>query len=272
MGTRRARRESAQSRGTRSSLALVGVLALAGLLFTVNSQVSREHGVRGEGDLAGLVADEGELVRDLTAQVDALRTEVESLTDELDSSAAPPVVAIGAGRIAVSGPGLTVELDDAPTDAPLLPGVHPDDLVVHQQDLEAVVNALWSGGAEAMTVQGKRVQTTTVIRCVGNVLLLEGQVYSPPYVISAIGEPETLRAALDASPAVARYREWADAVGLGWFVTAPGQLDMPAAEGGSELRFARVPADVDVFAAALSGGPVPEETDRLADGFGADGR
>jgi len=124
---------------------------------------------------------------------------------------------------------------------------------VHQQDLEAVINALWAGGAEAMAIQGRRVVATTVVRCVGNVLLLDGQVFSPPYVVSAIGDPEVLRAALDASPAVGRYREWVDAVGLGWSVTSSNELELPAVQGAGELRFARVPAEVDVFEAAGTG-------------------
>ncbi len=253
------RRERVRARGSRTSLALVGVLALAGLLFAVNSQVSREHAARHDGDgLAGLVAEETELVRQLTADAEALRTEVDTLTDGLDDSrpgAGPQVqaAAIAAGRTPVTGPGLTVTLDDAPADAPQPPGIHPDDLVVHQQDLEAVINALWAGGAEAMTIQGQRIVSTSAVRCVGNVLLLEGQVYSPPYTIAAIGDPEALRAALDASPAVGIYREWADAVGLGWSVSGPAQLELPAHEGGAELRFARVPDDVDVFAADTPG-------------------
>lgn len=254
MGTRRARQQRARSRAPRSSFMLVAVLALAGLLFTVNSQISRE-GSRPDGGLPGLVADEAELVRQLTADVDALRSEVDRLTDALESPGTPTspdahLMAISAGRTPVTGPGIEVRLDDAPTDSPPPPGVHPEDLVVHQQDLEAVINALWAGGAEAMAIQGQRIVSTSAVRCVGNVLLLEGQVYSPPYVVTAIGEPTALRAALDTSPAVATYREWADAVGLGWSVADVASLDLPAYEGAGELRFARVPDGVDVFAAA----------------------
>ena len=81
---------------------------------------------------------------------------------------------------------MTVALDDAPPQArsrPLPPGIPsptPDDLVVHQQDIQGVVNALWAGGAEAMTLMGQRVIATTAVRCVGNTLLLHGAVYSPP--------------------------------------------------------------------------------------------
>lgn len=251
MESRRARREQVGGRAPRASLAIVAVLALAGLLFTVNSQVSKERSSRFEGGLAGLVAEETDVVRQLTAQVEALSGEVDQLTSQLDDS--PEVPESGprsAGRIPVTGPGLVVTLDDAPADAPVPPGVHPDDLVVHQQDIEAVINALWAGGAEAMAIQGQRIVGTSAIRCVGNVLLLHGQVYSPPYEVSAIGDVEGMRAALEASPAVGIYREWAQAVGLGWSVQGPVTLDLPAHEGGSELRFARVPAGVDVFAGA----------------------
>ena len=56
------------------------------------------------------------------------------------------------GLTAVSGPAVTVTLDDAPSSV-AANGIEPDLLVVHQQDIQAVVNALWSGGAEAMTIQ-----------------------------------------------------------------------------------------------------------------------
>src|SRR5690625_6014343 len=72
-------------------------------------------------------------------------------------------------------------------------GVEADDLVVHQQDMEAYINALWAGGAEAMMLQDQRVVNGSSFRCAGNTLLLEGRVYSPPFVITAIGDPEELR-------------------------------------------------------------------------------
>ena len=95
----------------------------------------------------------------------------------------------------MTGPSLTVTLDDAPRTADQLPpGATPDDLVVHQQDVQGVVNALWSGGAEAMQIMDQRVIATSAVRCVGNTLILQGRVYSPPYTITAIGDPTRLRA------------------------------------------------------------------------------
>ena len=68
-------------------------------------------------------------------------------------------------------------------------GADPDDYVIHQQDVQSVVNALWAGGAEAMMLQDQRVISTSAVRCVGNTLILQGRVYSPPYVITAHRQP-----------------------------------------------------------------------------------
>ena len=113
----------------------------------------------------------------------------------------------------VAGPAVSVTLDDAPASVSD-EGIDADLLVVHQQDIQAVVNALWSGGAEAMTIQGQRVIATTGIKCVGNTVVLHGVPYAPPYVVSAIGEPAKLRAALAESPALQVYRQYVDAYAL----------------------------------------------------------
>ena len=57
-----------------------------------------------------------------------------------------------------------------------------NDYVVHQQDVEAVVNALWAGGAESMMIMDQRVLFNSAVRCSGNVLLCRAK-YSPPFTI-----------------------------------------------------------------------------------------
>lgn len=147
-----------------------------------------------------------------------------------------------AGLQAVRGPGLTVSLDDAPR----LPRGEtrrgdptPDDLVVHEQDVVGVVNALWAGGAEAMTIMDKRIIATTTVRCVGNTLFLQDEVYSPPFVIRAVGDPERLRSALDASRPVQAFRQAVQAWGLDYGVSTETELAMPAYDGALTLVHAR---------------------------------
>ena len=94
------------------------------------------------------------------------------------------------------GPGLIVTLTDAQRDADgrFPRDASPDDLVVHQQDIQAVLNALWSAGAEAIQMQDQRIIATSAPRCVGNTLLLNGRTYSPPYTITAIGDVAAMQA------------------------------------------------------------------------------
>jgi uncharacterized protein YlxW (UPF0749 family) len=119
-------------------------------------------------------------------------------------------------------------------------GTSPDDVVVHQQDVQAVVNALWAGGAEAMQIMDQRVVSTSAVRCVGNTLILQGRVYSPPYEITAIGDPERLAQALDDSPGVGVYRYYADTYGLVYQTSAHTRTRMAGYDGALELMHAKV--------------------------------
>jgi uncharacterized protein YlxW (UPF0749 family) len=151
-------------------------------------------------------------------------------------------IADAAGLVPMRGPALKVTLDDAPRadDGSLPSDANPDDLVVHQQDVQAVVNALWAGGAEAMELMDQRVISTSAVRCVGNTLILQGRVYSPPYVVTAIGDIVRMRRALDESPEVQLYREYVNSFGLVYEVRELRNPLIPAYEGGLGLRSARV--------------------------------
>jgi uncharacterized protein YlxW (UPF0749 family) len=120
-----------------------------------------------------------------------------------------------------------------------VPPPTPNDLVVHQQDVQAALNGLRAGGARALSVMGQRVIATTAVKCVGNTLLLNGRVYSPPFVLAAIGDPDQLRAGLDAEPGVEIYRQYVAAYGLRLTVTASDSLHLPAFTGAVALVKAR---------------------------------
>jgi len=126
-------------------------------------------------------------------------------------------------------------LDDAPDDALAAAGKDVSELLVHQQDIQAVANALWAGGAEAMTLMGQRVISTSAVRCVGNTVVLHGRVYSPPFVVSAIGAVPALKMALDQEPGVEFFRTFVDKYGLGYSVSTARRLRLPAYDGPLEL-------------------------------------
>lgn len=131
---------------------------------------------------------------------------------------------------ALEGQGITVTLSDSQKWEQVAKeeGVNPNDYVVHQQDIEAVVNALWSGNAEAITIQDERLLPTSAIKCVGNVLLLNGKQFAPPYKISAIGDPDTMKDAIDSSESIKIYKQYVEADGLGWQLTTNTLLHFKA--------------------------------------------
>ncbi len=230
------------------------VCAVAGLLAATSVATSHGHQLAGQrDDLPGLVSDRQSAVAALDRRATALRKRVDAEAAAASSGDAQLQQArreeaqagSAAGLPAVSGGGLTVSLDDAPRSArgrPLPAGVPeptPNDLVVHQQDVQAALNGLRAGGARALSVMGQRVIATTAVKCVGNTLLLGGRVYSPPFVLSAIGDPDQLRAGLDAEPGVEIYRQYVAAYGLRLTVTSSDALHLPAYTGAIGLVNAR---------------------------------
>ena len=225
------------------------VFGLAGLLFATSFQAARGTDLRSDRGLPGLIDTANRDVAAKSSTIEKLQNELDALT----AAAAPSdgrivpltgtinLLAPHVGTRAVQGPALTVALTDSNRSmANLPPSIRPDDLVVHQQDVQAVVNALWRGGAEAMMIQDQRVIATSAVRCVGNTLILQGRVYSPPYVISAIGKIDALTEALDKDPQVTIYKEWVDAVGLGYRVTTEGKATFPAYSGPVSQSVAKV--------------------------------
>jgi uncharacterized protein YlxW (UPF0749 family) len=232
------------------SLLVPVVALLAGLLFSMSAQTAQGTALRDDRNpqLSSLIADRQRQLEQQARQAAALRRQVDELTNLAGGSDADiaeqqlraDARRAAAGLSALHGPGLTVRLDDAVRrpDGSLPQGASPDDLVVHQQDVQAVVNALWAGGAEAMTIMGVRVIGTTAVRCVGNTLLLNGRVYSPPFVVTAIGDPDRMRASLDESVGVRAFREAATAFGLGYQVKPETDVTLPGYDGLTSLQYA----------------------------------
>jgi uncharacterized protein YlxW (UPF0749 family) len=133
---------------------------------------------------------------------------------------------------------LSVTLNDAPRNQVIPPAIGPNALVVHQQDIQAVVNALWAGGAEAMSLQGQRVIATTGIKCVGNTVVLHGVPYSPPYRIVAIGDQQSMEAGLDASDYIDNYKLYVVRFGLGYSVVPLAHVELPAYAESPDLNYA----------------------------------
>ncbi|SOB82910.1 Uncharacterized conserved protein YlxW, UPF0749 family [Streptomyces sp. 1331.2] len=225
------------------------VFALAGLLFYISAQTARGTDLRTDNSLLSL----GDVIRQRSAQnqqaqsqLADLQARAQDLTEQQGSNPADVArldgLRVGAALEPLQGGGLSVTLNDAPPNATArIPGVPEpgvNDLVIHQQDIQAVVNALWRGGAEGVQVMDQRLISTSAVRCVGNTLLLQGRVYSPPYVVKAVGKTDALRSAVESDPTIRTYLKYVQAYGLGWKVQESGDLTLPGYSGTTELRSA----------------------------------
>lgn len=222
------------------------VWAAAGALCVTSALSAAGTDLRaGATDLPQLVTERSRQVAAVRAEQRELRREIAALSADLDDAEVDAAAAeverrsAAAGLTPVRGDGMVVALDDTPRDAEVPADIDPNLLVVHQQDIQAFVNALWAGGAQAVSLQGQRLTTTTGIKCVGNSVVLQGVPYAPPYRIVAVGDVESLQSALAGSDAVRRYREYVRYADLGLDVAVQDDLLVPAYAGSTDLALAR---------------------------------
>lgn len=227
-----------------------GVFALAGLIFFTSFNTAKGTDIRTDASLlklSDLIQERSHNNGELDESNGSLRRDVEALAERDDGSTKAEDDKLAAledraGTQKLKGEAVTVTLDDAPPNAtaklPGYPEPQPDYLVIHQQDLQAVVNALWKGGAQGIKVMDQRLISTSAVRCVGNTLILQGRVYSPPYKIQAVGDPGKLKQALADSKAIQNYMVYVNVYGLGWNVADDGTVTLPGYSGTVDLQYA----------------------------------
>jgi uncharacterized protein YlxW (UPF0749 family) len=140
-----------------------------------------------EGDLARILAD-------LNSEADALQGEIAELRIQLsdlrrssrDEAAAAEAadeqlrnLQVLAGTTPVAGPGVVVTIDDP-------------NLSVTYDTLIDVVQELRDAGAEALSVNDVRIGVATAFAERDGKVTVDGSVLTPPYRVSAIGQPATL--------------------------------------------------------------------------------
>jgi len=150
------------------------------------------------------------------------------------------------GAVPVSGPGLRVTLDDAhPPAGTAVPGAATatdprakqgaSDGRVQDRDVQALVNGLWAAGAEAVTVNDLRLSSGTAIRSAGSAILVDFRPLSPPYVVRALGNPNTLESAFADGAAARRLSTDTSLYGFGFDIARADRLHLPAA-GAADLH------------------------------------
>ncbi|MET7365601.1 DUF881 domain-containing protein [Streptomyces sp. NPDC005566] len=226
------------------------VFALAGLIFVTSANTAKGTDIRTDSSLlklSDLIQQRSEHNAELDESTASVRADIDTLAQRDDGStraqdAELAALERAAGTKKLTGAAIGVTLNDAPPNATANPGYpepQPNDLVIHQQDLQAVVNALWQGGARGIQVMDQRLISTSAVRCVGNTLILQGRVYSPPYKVTAVGDQDRLKQALNDSPAIQNYQLYVKAYGLGWKVDEHDRTTLPGYSGTIDLHYAQ---------------------------------
>ena len=234
-------------RRNKGELAVVVVCAIVGFLLAAQLRTVQLTGAADQATATRLETLQ-DLYNELTAERDGLADQVQQLQGELalyrDQAASGQAgsealraevdqLEITAGLTDVEGPGVTVILEDS--SSANLTGDEADYLI-HDSDLLSVINELRSAGAEAISLNGERILATSEVRCTGAVVTVNGRRYAAPYIIFAIGDPDTLYSALTMrSGVVDVLSQW----GITVKVTASDLLLIPKYNGSIDYEYAR---------------------------------
>lgn len=192
-------------------------------------------------------------VREVRAETDELEDRrsvleqqiVEAQGEVLDTADGGSAERLGEFELAgsgvpLSGPGVVLSLGDS-APLPSRPGAGPGAVNrVTDGDVQIAVNGLWAAGAEAISVNGQRVSATTAIRTAGSAVLVDFRPLSPPYEITALGDPAQLRSGVEDAETGEYLSEISSRYGIGVSWTTGEELDVPARALGT-LREASTP-------------------------------
>ncbi|MGI4895698.1 MAG: DUF881 domain-containing protein [Janthinobacterium lividum] len=225
--------------GLLAALVIGVLLALAGVRAAAGAPAAD----RGRQDLLTRIDASTARADDLAARAARLRTDNSTLAGRLGGLPAAAAddqaqaLAVQVGAVAVTGAGLDVSLDDAPGDPTEADPTEADSTTsssgrVVDRDVQLLVNGLWQAGAEAIAVNGQRLTALSSIRAAGEAVLVDYRPLTPPYVVSAVGDPAALQTTLAASVAGRYLQVLADNYGIGVDITAHSTddpLHLPAA-------------------------------------------
>ena len=180
----------------------------------------------------------------LAASVDALSAEIAQIQADAIESLNPGLFAqldeyeVASGTRAVTGPGLSIVLDDGESTDP-----GDDDARVQDVDLQIVTNGLWAAGAEAVAINGQRLTSLSAIRGAGPAILVDLAPLLAPYRVEAIGDAHKMQTAFARSPAANHLAFLSGTYGVVVTTTAQEELELPGSSSGT-LRHATLLEDV----------------------------
>lgn len=228
-----------RSTSLRSSRLVVAtvVIGLVVGIAAANLTGANEPRSAARSDLIREIEQRREQVDVLTARAGTLQSEVAGLEAALDddplAAARARDLAADVGTIPVQGPGFVLTMDDAPEAGADDESGSDDENEgrVFARDLQFVTNAMWEAGAEAISINGKRLTATSAIRFAGSALIVDFRPLTRPYAITAIGDPRTFPAAFADGQGGTYLSTLKSTYGVRVDTDVKDQLTVPAAVG-----------------------------------------
>ncbi|MGE4284243.1 MAG: DUF881 domain-containing protein, partial [Clostridia bacterium] len=141
-----------------------------------------------------------------------------------------------AGLTDVEGKGVIVTLNDSKISNEGVNSIDPNYFIIHDEDLLMVINELADAGAEALSLNDDRLIATSEIRCAGATVSVNNNRHSTPFVIKAIGDPDTLEAALNLRNGV---RDILGQWGIEFTVKKSNKILVPRYNGVINFKYAQ---------------------------------
>jgi uncharacterized protein YlxW (UPF0749 family) len=217
----------------RTSIAALTLVALGFLLVVAYQQTVADEPAASSArkTLVDQVQSRRTETNGLQDQADKLRADVATLRErELGGGAVAELNQLEAttGLAPVRGSGAKITIKDGPTPADPLTGQKNTQALVKDTDLQLACNALWSEGAEAITVNGQRLTATSTIRQAGEAILVDFQPVTTPYEVVAIG-PASLAKNFQAGYAGRFFKELSARYGMGFDAAGVTNVTLDAA-------------------------------------------
>ncbi|MBI4744576.1 MAG: DUF881 domain-containing protein [Actinobacteria bacterium] len=220
----------------RIQLIIAFICGIIGLLIAtqlkVQQNVTVQLSAQSEQDL-------GQIVRELTNEINTLQRDVSNYTIQLykyNQAASDKktilneavknlqTLKISAGLINVQGPGIIIQLEDKKN-------------VLNNYDLFDLVQELKSAGAEAISINDKQITSRTAFKMSGNRIVIDNKKISPPYYIRSIGNPDTLYQAINLLGGIRDALTSFEGVSLK--IKKENNLVVPAVEKQVKYKFAK---------------------------------
>jgi len=197
----------------------------------------------------------------LESQDKQLSSEVASLRDAqlAGTDQALRNAELAAGSSAATGPGMQLEIGEPTSQASAgnaRPGTTLTSAVIRDTDIRAVVNELWTDGAEAIAVNGLRLTPTSFIRLAGESIQIDFTPLTSPYTISAIGNSNELQVGFAQSQIARRLKTLAAVEGISFRFGGKSKLRLPSVTVG-DLRYAEPGASAPPSAVPSSAASSP---------------